>query len=233
MDNLRLVLVDTEGSVNLGMILRLAANFSIKDIHIVSTREYNEEEVLRYAVRAGHLYHSIVRHVTIEDALNGCDIKICTTAKGASDDILRNTVSSLHLPELVSKYKNVCLVFGRESTGLTREELSKCDLASTIPTSEEYPALNLSNSVAIYLYELTAKKKTEPIIETASREDIESTISTFSQISALVHRDPHKVERASRAFRQIIYKSSPSRMEIRVVHHVLRRALRRIQSESK
>lgn len=231
MDNLRIVLVDTEGSINLGMILRLAANFGVKEIFLVSSRSYNEEEVFRYAVRASYLYNSIVRVSNLDDALKGCDIRICTTAKAREEDVLRNSVSSIKLPELVAGYKNVCLVFGRESTGLTREELSKCEIASTIPTSSEYPALNLANSVAIYLYELLSRSGNLDLrIEVASRNLIEEAVDVFARITPSLLRDPHKIERANRSFRQIIFRSAPSEREIRIITHVLRRALRRLKS---
>jgi TrmH family RNA methyltransferase len=228
---LRIVLVDTEGSINLGMILRLSANFGAKEIFLVSSRTYNEEEILKYAVRASYLYSSIFRVSSLDEALSECDVRICTTAKAREEDVLRNNVPSTKLPELVSKYRKVCLVFGRESTGLTREELSKCDFSSTIPTSEEYPALNLANSVAIYLYELLSRSRSEKLgIEAAGRSQIEGAVSAFSGISSHVLKDPHKRERAERAFRQIAFRAAPSEREIKIVAHVLRRALRRIES---
>jgi TrmH family RNA methyltransferase len=47
------------------------------------------------------------------------------------------------------------IVFGRESNGLSNEELSMCDSIITIPASTEYPVLNLSHAVAVVLYELS------------------------------------------------------------------------------
>jgi len=230
LNRLRLVLVDTEGSINLGMILRLAANFSVKEIYIVSTRQYDQEEVKKYAVRADYLYDSLIRVSSIDDALAGCDIKVCTTAKSSEEDVLRSTVSSAKLPELLSGYGSVCLVFGRESTGLTREELSKCDIASTIPTSSEYPSLNLTNAVAIYLYELLSKNgELARELKVAQRDELEGAIAVFSQIAAEVMRDTNKITRAERAFRKMIYASSTTRTEVRIITHVLRRALRRIK----
>jgi len=231
MELLRLVLVDTEGSINLGMILRLAANFAVDEIYLASERTYNEEEVFKYAVRASNLYSSVVRVKTLEEALNGCDIRVCTTAKAREEDVLRNTVSSEDLPNVVSSYRRVCLVFGRESTGLTREELAACDISSTIPSSESYPALNLANSVAIFLYELFTKlRKGEQVLKKASREELEEAISAFSRISRQVMSDERKIKAAERAFRHFMFKSSPSSREAKIVTHVLRRAVRRLDS---
>ena len=46
------------------------------------------------------------------------------------------------------------LVLGREDTGLTDAELSRCDLTVTIPTSDVYPAMNLSHAAAVIFFEV-------------------------------------------------------------------------------
>ena len=54
------------------------------------------------------------------------------------------------------------IVLGRDSTGLTNEGLQKCDFVVTIPTSKDYPTLNLAQAAGILLYEL-AKDKEETV----------------------------------------------------------------------
>src|SRR5262249_29187948 len=46
------------------------------------------------------------------------------------------------------------LVFGREASGLTDDEVTRCQFLIHIPTGSEYPALNLAQAVAICLYQL-------------------------------------------------------------------------------
>lgn len=47
--------------------------------------------------------------------------------------------------------RSVALVFGPERSGLTREELERCDARISLPTSAEFPTLNLAQSVAAAL----------------------------------------------------------------------------------
>ena len=54
------------------------------------------------------------------------------------------------------------IVLGRDSTGMTNEGLQKCDFVVTIPTSKDYPTLNLAQAAGILLYEL-AKDKEETV----------------------------------------------------------------------
>jgi len=50
---------------------------------------------------------------------------------------------------------DVALVFGREDSGLTTDELSLCRWQATIPTSDEYGSMNLAQAVLIFCYELS------------------------------------------------------------------------------
>ncbi len=54
----------------------------------------------------------------------------------------------------------VSIVFGRESNGLTEDEVNCCSEVVTIATSEAFPSLNLSQAVQIITYNLFNNLKT-------------------------------------------------------------------------
>lgn len=155
---LKLVLVEPEGKINMGFILRLAKNFDVRDICVV-TPKFNilDEEVLSFAAKGAEL----AQHVKVVDVLDEClkdsRMSVCTTALyDVESDVIRQSVSLKHMVSIASAYDSITLVFGRESVGLTRNELSKCDLIMTIDVGSEYNVFNLSHAVAIVLYELIA-----------------------------------------------------------------------------
>jgi SpoU rRNA Methylase family len=51
----------------------------------------------------------------------------------------------------VAEHPRVALVFGREESGLTVEELEACSHLCSIPTGSRQPSLNLSHAVAVCL----------------------------------------------------------------------------------
>jgi tRNA/rRNA methyltransferase len=55
----------------------------------------------------------------------------------------------------------VALVFGPEKRGLTREDLALCHVLVEIPTDPRQPSMNLGQAVAVCLYELAARGKTD------------------------------------------------------------------------
>lgn len=155
---LRLVLVEIEGAVNLGFIARLAENFSVEELYLVSPRA-PIEEALRYAAKAAHRLESAVIVDRLETALTGATLKACTSAHASrGSDALRVAMSPWEFAERAVGEELVAIVMGRESTGLRRSELELCDVLVNIPTSEGYRALNVSNATAIILYEVFKKK---------------------------------------------------------------------------
>lgn len=57
--------------------------------------------------------------------------------------------------DFTNKNKNIYLVFGKESTGIPKEILkNNLDRCLRIPTNEKIRALNLSNCVALVLFEV-------------------------------------------------------------------------------
>ncbi len=154
MDRLRLVLVGTEGAMNLGVAARLARNFEVDELYIVSPKT-SVEEAMEYSARGAEVLARARVVETLEEALEGASLSICTTAIARERDVLRNPVPPERAAEIaVSSRGTVALVFGRESVGLTRSEIERCSLLSTIPANPEYPTLNLATSIAIYLYEI-------------------------------------------------------------------------------
>ncbi|VEC87018.1 putative RNA methyltransferase [Raoultella ornithinolytica] len=51
---------------------------------------------------------------------------------------------------------HAALVFGREDSGLTNEELALADVLTGVPMVADYPSLNLGQSVMVYCYQLSA-----------------------------------------------------------------------------
>lgn len=231
----RLILVGTEGSVNLGFILRLAMNFDVNDIVLVNPRDIDWEEVKRFAARASVLIERISYRGDLNDAYEAGEFRVCTSAIMSDEDVLRQSITmSEYKRMLVEREGRVALVFGRESTGLTREELMTCDAVLTIPTSSRYPSMNLSHAVAVVLYETYlalgraySEPERRPIL--ADRSELMELERSFSKLVGLITKDERKRARLERIFRNVIYRGAPRKVEARGLAFVLRRALRRMK----
>jgi tRNA/rRNA methyltransferase len=58
--------------------------------------------------------------------------------------------------------QTLALVFGREDSGLTREELALCQRTAVIPTSETFPTMNLAQAVCVFSFALSTTARAAP-----------------------------------------------------------------------
>ncbi len=222
----RLVLVGTEGEINLGFIARLAANFMADEVYLVNPQvDPFSSEVRRFAAHGEYMVDRFRVVGSLDEALRGVDLAACTSARvGQKSDVLRHPVSAREFAqEIAPRYNSIAVVFGRESVGLTREEIAKCHLLIHIPANPEYPVLNLSHAVAIVLYELwLAKQGSRPLQEQADTE-------TLSRIERLIERAAYTVldrDRASRAViaaRHLLRRCPPTRGEASALYQLAKR----------
>jgi TrmH family RNA methyltransferase len=203
------VLVGTEGEINLGFIARLAANFAVDEVYLVNPRvDPFSDEVRRFAAHGAYMVDRFRLAGGLEEALQGVELAACTSARtGQRGDVLRHPITPRELAERVApRYRSIALVFGRESVGLTREEISRCHLLVTIPANPEYPVLNLSHAVAILLYELwlTRAKPAPRPVEPARSDTLERV---YQMLAALADRllDPERAPQAKAALRHILW----------------------------
>ena len=88
------------------------------------------------------------------EAIDDLDFVIGTTAKSRSAK--HDYYSPEEARQLVGKkgasIHKVGIIFGREESGLTNQELALCDIASSIPLKNPYPSINLGQSVMLYSY---------------------------------------------------------------------------------
>ncbi|WP_320664739.1 RNA methyltransferase [Prochlorococcus sp. MIT 1223] len=153
--NIRVVLVEPSGAINIGSIARLCKNFGIKDLRMVSPKcDPSNPEAIRMAVKGRDLLINAKAHLSLISAISDCQRVIATCGRIDHGDIPIHTIreASEWLSEASSE-TSIAIVFGREDRGLTNQELLLANKVVSIETSPLYPSLNLSHSVAIILHQ--------------------------------------------------------------------------------
>jgi TrmH family RNA methyltransferase len=160
-DRLRVVLVDTRNSLNIGAAARAMSNFGFLHLRVVNPYEPSFREA-RSAVGGAPVLKSAEKFNSVSDAVADCTLVVGTTA--ATRRELQQPMKRLELGARAIKQRlrssNVALLFGSEKRGLSNEDLSHCQWLMQIPTREEHRSVNLGQSVAICLYELARDAKT-------------------------------------------------------------------------
>lgn len=142
---------------NIGAAARAIKTMGFRHLRLISPCDHLGEEARMLA----HGSHEILEQARVFDnfemAVTDLDLVVCTTAKGRTSK--HDYHSSRDIREQLEKKKEelhrVGILFGTEESGLPNALVLKSDLAMSIPMSDSYPSLNLSQAVMISAYELS------------------------------------------------------------------------------
>jgi len=158
-----IILVGPKYPENIGASARIASNFGINELIVVSEEDFEQERMLKMAThKAAHLIRKMRVCRTTAEAAAPFHLIVGTTARQGrhrpQDQTPREVMAEI-VPLLAGN--RIALMFGPESTGLSNEDLDFCQFASTIPTAG-FSSLNLAQAVAIHCYELYTALHTHP-----------------------------------------------------------------------
>jgi len=153
---IQIVLVEPQDGANIGSCCRAMKTMGLSKLVLVTDRFYDEHRIFTLELHAIDMYKNCKKFSTLPLALSNSNLAVAATRRHGkkrkssflSPDDLSNLVNKSSKDDLIS------IVFGRESDGLTDEEVSQCNSMVTIPTSPDFPSLNLSQAVQIITYTL-------------------------------------------------------------------------------
>ncbi len=232
--NVRIVLVATTHPGNIGAAARAMKNMGLGQLVLVTPKIWPALETLSMAGSALDVIDNTRVVASLQDAIADCQLVIGTSAR------LRNMpVPLLDPPACAAAVveqmaaQRIAIVFGREASGLTNEELHMCHYHVHIPVNEEYPAMNLAAAVMVLCYEL---RKTalaheagdKPLVapawdqELATMDELERYLAHLDQV--LVRLQFHKSDgsvQLLRRLRRLYQRIRPDRMEINILRGIL------------
>ena len=155
LDQIHIVLVDTQDGANIGSVCRAMKTMGLTHLDLVTKRTYDEDRVRTLALHAADLWETATIYTDLPSALKNSIYSVASTRRRGK----YRKLSALSPEQLCQKLHTmmggqISIVFGRESDGLTDEEVQLCSTVVTIPTSELFPSLNLSQAVQIICYTL-------------------------------------------------------------------------------
>ena len=152
-----IVLVSPARAENVGAAARAMKTMGFTDLRIVDSRAHLEEGARRVAHGSGEVLDNATVYPTLAAALHDVQFTVATTARSRSKFHYYATPAEL-VPLMQEKSQwldHAALVFGREDSGLTNDELALADVLTGAPMVADYPSLNLGQAVMVYCYQLT------------------------------------------------------------------------------
>jgi tRNA/rRNA methyltransferase len=142
---------------NIGAAARIMGNFGLSNMVLVSPRDgWPNAKAEAVATHSRGIVDNARVCSSLGEAIQDCHFVFATSSK------MRNINKPVMRPERASEKilnlcgvggQNIAVVFGRESFGLTKEEMSYADAFITIPTVAN-TSLNIAHAVGIIAYEL-------------------------------------------------------------------------------
>lgn len=151
------VLVSPSRAENVGAAARAMKTMGFDQLRIVQSDAHSQPAARWVAHGSGDILDNIEVYDTLSDALADVSLSIAATARSRTHFHYTLSPQQLlaQLKEKQAWVEHAALVFGREDSGLTNEELAQVDLLTTVPMAADYPSLNLGQSVMVYCYQLS------------------------------------------------------------------------------
>lgn len=217
--NVRIVLVETTHAGNIGAVARAMRNMCVTELVLVNPKKFPHPDAVARASGALAELDNAKVVPTLQEAVAGCNYVFGTTARERGLDWQPDTPQST-AEKIVAAGADVpcAIVFGRERSGLTNEEVEMCTHTVNIPTNPKFSSLNLGMAVQVLTYELMKARggqvATKAVDEEASAlpasaDAFEAMIKHMEE--AMTHSgfyDPNDPRMTQRRMRQIFRQAN-------------------------
>jgi len=168
-DRISFVLVAPTEPGNIGAAARALMNFGFRRLELVAPVPFKTQEAWAMACQARDVLEKAKVHRSLRPALADKVLVVGTTRRlGSKRGLILDVREAVGRIARAARSGGVAILFGNEHSGLTNQELNECGLVLTIPSSPDFPSLNLAQSVMIVAYELAGvggKSRPLPLVE--------------------------------------------------------------------
>ncbi|BDX17536.1 MULTISPECIES: tRNA (cytosine(32)/uridine(32)-2'-O)-methyltransferase TrmJ [Halopseudomonas] len=239
--NVRVVLVNTSHPGNIGGAARAMKNMGLSELVLVDPERFPDPDAVSRASGADDVLANARIVATLEEAIADCSLVLGTSARDRRIpwpvlDPRESADKVLDQLEQVADAQ-IALVFGREDSGLTTDELQRCQYHVHIPSMPDFSSLNLAAAVQVLAYELRmqslqregAPTKMHKVETTAVFNEIPATAGELEQFyqhleQVLVEigfHDPQKPRQLMPRLRRLYGRVHLNRMEMNILRGIL------------
>jgi len=172
LQNIKIILVETTHPGNIGAAARAMKNMCLENMVLVNPQCPVGQIAFARASGAHSVLDSMLQFDTLKEAVADCHVVFGTSAR------IRSMPMPFVTPDQASEEINnkeddikIAIVFGREHSGLTNEEMDCCHYALTIPTNDNFSSLNIAAAIQVVCYELF--KHSGDKTEVATKEEVD------------------------------------------------------------
>lgn len=226
LNNIRIVLVAPQHPGNIGAAARAMKVMGLSRLVLVAPELFPHADATARAAGADDLLAAATVHESLADAVADCQLVVGTSARERSlpwplvdPRQAARRVMAVDAP--------TALVFGRERSGLSNDELDLCHAHLRIPCNADFASLNLAAAVQVACYELrmatgetALQSYAEPLATSAELEGLYAHLRVVSEASGFL--DPEQPGVLMRRLRRLIARAEPLASEVRILRGLLK-----------
>ena len=244
--NIRVVLIETTHPGNIGAVARAMKNMGLSRLVLVKPKCFPSVEASTRASSAADILANASVVESLSEAVAGVQVvfgasarlrKVCWPQKSVRE-------TGALAVQTANSGGEVALVFGRESSGLTNEEMDACHYLSHIPTNPAYSSLNLAQAVQVFAYEClmatdlvndqssVGEKTLQKQTPLATAEQLEGFYQhLFQALQDIEFLDPAKNARFMRRMRRLFHRTQLDQKEVDILRGILTAAQRKAKQK--
>jgi tRNA (cytidine32/uridine32-2'-O)-methyltransferase len=229
LSNIRIVLVNTSHPGNIGSVARAMKTMGLSELYLVDPHFFPHAKATELASNAADVLDSAVVVPDLDAAVKDCGLVVGTSTR--SRKIPWPILNPREFAEKVRAEADgmkVAVLFGREQSGLTNEELHRCHLHIQIPSNAEYSSLNIAAAVQVIAYELRmaslggAPTAEEWDYEWANAEQMENFYVHLEKVLVDIEfLNPDVPRQLMTRLRRLFYRARPDVMEMNILRGIL------------
>ncbi len=233
MDLVRIVLVGTTHPGNIGGAARAMKTMGLSRLHLVQPKDFPSHEASARASGADDVLATAQVHESLDDAVADCRLVIGASARLRS--IRWPQFDAREAAERIAADRlETAIVFGREHSGLSNEELDRCNYLLHISSNADYSSLNLAAAVQVVSYELmmaqrlaTAGSPPRGADAPADQEAVEGMFRHLEQtLLELEFLDPNNPKHLMRRLRRLFGRVQLDHNEVSILRGICSAAQR-------
>lgn len=224
LEKIRIVLVNTSHSGNIGAVARAMKNMCLSDLVLVAPRQFPSEEAIARSSGANDILAKARVCATLDEAISDCHLVIGASARLRSVQWPQFDPRECAAKALAESANGpVAIVFGRESSGLTNEELERCAYLVHIPANPDYTSLNVAMAVQVIAYELRMAGESMPSEASAAHQPVaaEELQRMFDHLEQALEdvgfSDPRRSDKLMRRLKRLFHRAAPDKDEINIL----------------
>lgn len=249
LDRLRVVMINTSDSGNIGAAARAMKTMGLSQLVLVQPHEFPTAKATARASGAGDLLYQARVVQTLDEAIGDCQLVLASSAR------MRTIPWPLINPrEAASRVMNepagadIAILFGREDSGLNNEELRRCHLHVCIPGNDAYSVLNVAAAIQVICYEMrmaalerAGAQEAQPNPDglrdwdqpLVSSEDTERLLQHFEEVLLeLDFFDPGNPKQLLTRLRRLFLRTRMDRLELNLLRGILSTVQKRIRGDT-